>query len=89
MDIRLNKVREHINLYFRENLPQYTVLQIRRKSCHPEDEHLYMVAAKKTDGTFAVWTSWNEAMLSLNHGHYGLMSIEDCKQIFNKFFYTE
>lgn len=27
MDIRLNKVREHINLYFRENLPQYTILQ--------------------------------------------------------------
>ena len=57
MNINLNKVREHIELYFKENLPQYTVLEIRRKSSHPDDTHLFMVSAKKSNGIYAVWSS--------------------------------
>ena len=32
MEINLNKVREHVELYFQKHLPEYTVLEIRRKS---------------------------------------------------------
>lgn len=46
MNINLNKVREHVELYFKENLPKYTVLEIRRKSSHPDDSYLFMVSAK-------------------------------------------
>lgn len=55
----------------------------------PDDDYLYMVSAKKDDGTFAVWTSWNEAIQSLNYGHYDLSSVEDCERLFNKFYYIE
>ena len=87
MNINLNKVREHIELYFKENLPKYTVLEIRRKSSHPDDSHLFMVSAKKGDGTYALWTGWNELNQSLNHGHYDLKSVEECEKIFEEFFY--
>jgi len=29
MDMNLSKTKEHIELYFRERLPQYTVFEIR------------------------------------------------------------
>ena len=51
------EIMEQVKLYFKENLPKYTVLKIRRKSYHPDDSHLYMVSAKKDDGTYAVWKS--------------------------------
>ena len=54
MGIDLNEIREHVKLYFKENLPKYTVLEIRRKSNHPEDSYLWIVSAEKEDGTFAV-----------------------------------
>ena len=57
MNINLNEVREHVELYFKENLPKYTVLEIRRKSSHPDDSYLFMVSAKKFSGTYAVWSS--------------------------------
>ncbi len=86
MEIDLNKVREHVELYFREHLPKYAVLDIRKKSYHPDDKHLFMVSAKKaTDGTYAVWTSWNEELQTLNHGHYGLKSTNACDEIFAEF----
>ena len=44
----ITEIREHIELYFKEHLPQYTVLEIRRKSSHPDGEHLWMVSAKKS-----------------------------------------
>lgn len=88
MKIDLNKVREHIELYFKEHLPQYTVLEIRRKSSHPDDEHLWMVSAKKSNGTFAVWSGWNELTCSLNYGHYDLQSIEECERIFEEFYFN-
>lgn len=85
MEIDLNKVREHVELYFREHLLKYAVLDIRKKSYHPDDDYLYMVSARKDDGTYAVWTSWNEKVQTLNHGHYGLVSITDCEKIFAEF----
>ena len=39
------EVMEQVKLYFKENLPKYTVLKIRKKSYHPDDSHLYMVSA--------------------------------------------
>lgn len=88
MDKKLNEVKKHVESYFKEHLPQYKVLEIRRKSYHPDDDYLYMVSAKKDDSTFAVWTSWNETMQSLNYGHYDLLSVEDCERLFNKFYYN-
>lgn len=81
-------VMEQVKLYFKENLPGYTVLKIRKKSYHPDDSYLYMVSAKKDDGTYAVWTSWNQKMQSLNHGHYGLKSEEDCEKVMDEFYYS-
>ncbi len=83
------EVLEQVNKYFREHLPKYTVLKVRRKSYHPDDSYLYMVSAKKDDGTYAVWTCWNESTKSLNHGHYNLTSEEDCKKLMDEFYYSE
>lgn len=85
MSINLNEVREHIELYFKENLPQYTVLEIRRKSSHPDDRCLFMVSAKRDDGTYAVWSSWNESTQSLNHGHYNIKSLDDCEKLIREY----
>ena len=85
MNINLNEVREDIELYFKDHLPKYTVLEIRRKSNHPDDYYLWMVSAKKSDGTYAVWSSWNQLTKSLNHGPYGLKSAEDCLRIFKEY----
>ena len=85
MDINLNEIRKHIELYFKEHLPQYTVLAVRRKSSHPDDTHLWMVSAEKSNGTFTVWTGWNEATQNLNHGHYDLKSIEECEKTFEEY----
>lgn len=85
MNTDLTKVTKHILDYFKEHLPQYTVLEVRRKSTHPDDYYLYMVSARKENGTYAVWTAWNEDTQSLNHGHPDLASIEDCEKIFAEF----
>lgn len=61
----------------------------RKKSYHPDDSHLYMVSAKKGDGTYAVWTSWNQKTESLNHGHYGLQSEEACEKIMDEFYHSK
>lgn len=86
--MNLLDVMENVKRYFEENLQAYTVMKIRKKSYHPDDSHLYMVSAKKSDGTYAVWTGWNESTHSLNYGHYGLKSEESCEQIFNEYFYS-
>lgn len=85
MDIDMNEIRKHIEIYFNHYLPKYAVLEIRRKSYHPNDDHLYIVSARKDDGAYAVWTLWNEITQSLNHGHYDLPSIEDCEKIFEEY----
>lgn len=87
MNVNLNEVKGHIELFFKENLPQYTVLQVRRKSSHPDDALFFMVSAKNDNGTYAVWSSWNDAVQNLNHGHYGLKSAEECEKSFEEFYY--
>lgn len=88
MKIDLSVVRENVELYFKKYLPEYTVLEIRRKSYHPTDSYLWMVSAKKEDGTYTVWTAWNESSQSLNYGHYNLKSIEECEKIFKEFYFN-
>lgn len=83
-----SKVAEQVKAYFREDLPLYTILEIRKKSYHPDDHYLYMVSAIKCDGTYAVWTCWNHITKSLNHGHYGLQSQEECEKIMDEFYYS-
>ena len=87
MDIE-SEVMEQLTLYFKENLPKYTVLEVRKKSRHSDDSHLYMVSAKKDDGTYAVWTCWNQKLKSLNHGHYDLQGKEYCEKIMDEFYYS-
>ena len=52
MKTGLLEVMEQVTIYFKENLPQYTVLEIRSKSSHPDDARLFMVSAKKFSGIF-------------------------------------
>ncbi len=80
-----NEVILNVNEYFEKNLPDYTVLEVRNKSCYPKDYFLFMVSAiKEDDGTYAVWTSWNNNTMVLNHGHYDLKTLDDCEQIFEE-----
>lgn len=65
------EVIETVKSYFVLNLPEYEVVDVLRKSDHPEDYYLYMVIAKRnTDGTYAFWSSWNQIRKSLNYGSY-------------------
>ncbi|MCI9546225.1 MAG: hypothetical protein HFH60_06015, partial [Lachnospiraceae bacterium] len=50
---------------------------------------LYMVSAKKDDGTYAVWTCWNDSIKSLNSGHYDLPSEDFCEKLMDEFYYSE
>lgn len=81
------EVEINIKEYFKDNLPRYTVVKIRNKSYHPEDSHLYMVASEKDDGTFAVWTGWNDKTRSLNYGHYDLKDMETCEAIMDEYYF--
>lgn len=85
MNISLKEVIQHINDYLKEHLPKYTVFEIRRQSYAPDDDYLYMVAAKHQNGTYAVWTSWNESTKSLNHGHYDLPDMKSCLEIMSDY----
>lgn len=86
MDNELSKVVMHVETYFKNYLPEYSVLEVRRKSFHPDDNYLFMVSAKKSDDdTFAVWTNWNEQTQCLNHGHYGLKSISACNELLSAY----
>ena len=81
------EVEENIREYFKENLPRYQVMEIRKKSYHPDDDFLYMIASKKDDGTYTVWTSWNELLHTLNHGHYDIEDLETCHKIMDEFYH--
>lgn len=81
------KVLAHINEYFKENLPRYEVVEVRKKSYHPDDAHLYMVASKKNDGAYAVWTGWNDNTRSLNFGHYDLKDLDACHKVMDEYFF--
>lgn len=76
-----------LQAYFKEHMPKYEIVEVVKKSSHPDDSHLYMVAARKHPNTFAVWTSWNESTESLNHGHYGLTTLLECEKIFQEFYH--
>lgn len=79
----INDIKE----YFMGNLPQYDPAEVRKKSHHPDDAHLYMVSARKKDGTScAVWTGWNELLKTLNHGHYDLPDLEKCGEVMDEFY---
>lgn len=84
----MSEVLEQVERYFAESLPKYKVLKIRRKSYHPDDDYLYMVTAKKDDGTYAVWTSWNQSTKSLNCGHYNLPDEKVCEEIMNEYYFS-
>ena len=86
MDRIPERVIADIRKYFQEHLPGYEVVRVRRKSCHEEDSFLYMVAAKNNKGSYAVWTSWNQRIQSLNHGHYDLADMESCERIMDEFY---
>ena len=86
MDRIPERVVANIQRYFHENLPNYEVVKVRRKSWHEDDAHLFMVVAKKNTGSYAVWTSWSEATHSLNFGHYDIADLETCKRIMDEFY---
>ena len=88
-DYDLKQVRINVEEYFKKHLPQYTVLEIKQKSEYPEDSYLFMVSAIKDDGTFAMWTSWNESTQSLNYGHYNLDSYAECEMLFEEHYYRK
>lgn len=81
----INEIRGYVELYFKEHLPKYTVLEIIQKSRHPDDDYLYIVSAKNDDGTFGIWTAWNQLTQSLNHGHYDIESLEECERLVEQY----
>lgn len=81
MNLNFKDVVQHIYDYFDEHLPQFTVFEVRKQSYDPSDDYLYMVAAKHKNGSYAIWTSWNEKIHSLNQGHYGLPDMKSCAEI--------
>ena len=84
----VKKVMEQVRRYFKEHLPQYEVLEVRRKSNHPKDDYLWMVSAyNRENDTYAFWSSYNTKTGSLNHGHYGLVNESDCHDLFEEFYY--
>lgn len=80
-------VKQQVLIYFQDNLPRYTVLDIRRQSNHPKEQYLYMVSAKKDDGTYTVWTCWNQSTKSLCNGHYDLLSEESCEKVMDESYF--
>ena len=88
MEMDLSKVLRHVEVYFKEHLPHYSILTVSKKNRHPDD-YLYVVSAKnEKDGTFAVWSCWNESIQSLNHGHYSIKTLEACERIAQEFIDT-
>lgn len=82
------EVMEQVREYFKEHLPQYEVLEVRKKSNHSDDWFLWMVSAKhRENDTYAFWSSYNTETGSLNHGHYGLANESDCHDLFEEFYY--
>lgn len=85
MDINFKNIVQHVYDYFEEHLPQYTVFEVRKQSYNPDDDYLYLVAAKNKNGSYAVWTSWNESIRSLNQGHYDLSNMKVCAEIMTEY----
>ena len=79
---------KNIENYFKksEGLKEYQILLVYRASNHPEDDYLYSVVGYK-NSLYSCWSSWNDKTKSLNHGHYGLTSLEVAKCILKENFY--
>ena len=80
------EVIDNINSYFRENEMNYDIVKLYKKSNYKGDWYLYVVIARLTNTQkYTVWTSWNDSTKCLNHGHYGITSIEDCMEIVDEY----
>lgn len=78
-------VFKNISDYFERKNLSYDLMFAIRKSVYPDDDYLYMIAARhKNNGTMTVWTCWNEKTQSLNHGHYDLNSDVEVYDILQK-----
>lgn len=85
LEAKDKEVVENINSYFRENEMNYEVVKLYRKSNRKNDWYLYVVARFTNTQRYAVWTSWNDSRKCLNHGHYGITSIEHCMEVVNEY----
>ena len=92
-----SNVIENVEKYLKENLPNYELVKVLRRSNHPADNYLYMVIAKKEltpeqksygFGQYTVWSCWNETTQSLNFGHYNIETENDAFEL-AKGFYNE
>lgn len=68
-------------------LSNYTPVCVMRASEHPDDAYLYHIIAKRNDGKYACWTSWNESTQSLNFGHYDLESEDEALAILDEHYH--
>lgn len=80
------EVKENVRKYLTEN-NLGELVDVTRHSDHPDDHYLYHVIAKKGEGNYRCFTSWNETTQSLNFGHYNLVSEEVAREVANEFFY--
>ena len=80
------EVKSSIKNYFSSELSGYKPIAVYRKSNHPEDSNLYMVAARNEEGVFACWTNFNTKTESLNYGHYNLTDLPSCNHILEEYF---
>ncbi len=80
------EVIDSISNYFRENEMNYEVVKLYRKSNRKNELSLYVVVAELANTQrYAVWTSWNDSRKCLNHGHYGITSIEHCMEVVDEY----
>lgn len=75
-----------VKKYFKDFMQNYSILHIYRRSNHPEDRYLYSITAKDTKGEYACWSSWNQSLNSLNHGHYNISSEQECIDLLKSMF---
>lgn len=84
-------VVSNIVKYFKSSnngLANYKVLEAYRSSNCQGDSYLYCVIAyNHSSNMYACWSSWNEETKNLNHGHYGLSSLEQCRNILKDNYY--
>ena len=86
LEAKDKEVIDRINSYFRENEMNYEVVKLYKKSNRKNDLSLYVVVAELANTQrYAVWTSWNDSRKCLNHGHYGITSIEHCMEVVDEY----
>jgi hypothetical protein len=74
-----------VDEYFQDK-KEYNVCHIYRISNHKDDDWKYSVTARKSDGKYACWSSWNSKRNSMNFGHYQLESEKACLDILNELY---